>query len=107
MESVDIIGGCITIAIAIASGIYAYFTARKKGPILSNAYLWTSKKEREKIDRDAEYKLMTVIYGGLAVVFLLATISVFTKWEWASILMIVGCVWLTIYAIIYEVKRRS
>lgn len=105
MELAEIIAGSIMILIALSLGVYASFTARKKGPILSNRYLWASKEERAKLDKEAEYKLLTIIFAGLSVIFVLAAMSIFTQWQGASILMCAGCIGLTIYAIVDTVKR--
>jgi hypothetical protein len=74
----NIIEGCILGLITIILGIYVSFTLRGKGPILSNTYIYSSKKEREKIDKKAEYKLVSIIFGGLAISFSLLTLYTFT-----------------------------
>lgn len=59
----DIIFAVITALISIALFIYVSFTARGKGPILSNTYLFAVQKEREKIDKKAEYHMVSVVFG--------------------------------------------
>ena len=66
-----IVMGCIISAIAVALGIYTFFAAQCKGPILSNSYLLLSKEERMRADKKAEYKLVTVVFGCLAAAFAL------------------------------------
>ena len=55
MEPVLFAAGCFTAAVALAAGIYASFTARGKGPVLSNSY-WFSVLKRENANKKAEYR---------------------------------------------------
>lgn len=66
MEIGRLIVGIVCCVIAVALGIYVSFTLRQKGPIFSNTYLWLSKEEREKADKKAEYRLVSVVFGLLA-----------------------------------------
>ena len=107
MELGRIITGCLVGLITIALGIYVSFTARKKGPILSNTYIWLSKKEQEKADRNAEYKLVTIIFSGLAIAFLFLTIYIFTFWKWMFVFMCISIVFVMIYAILDSIKTNK
>ena len=55
--------------IAVILFIYVFFAVRCKGPILSNTYLFASEKERSKIDKKAEYHMVSVVFGILATIF--------------------------------------
>lgn len=107
MELISVITGCFTGLIALISGVYASFTARKKGPILSNSYLWASKEKRAKLDKDTEYRLVTVIYGCISMIFALSTLHIFTGWQWALILMYFLLVFVVIYAIVHTIKNAN
>ena len=102
-----IITGCVTALIAIISGIYASFTARRKGPILLNSYIWMPKKKSPTINRDTEYRQATIIYGCISAIFTLSTINIFTGWQWASILMYIFIAFVMWYAIISYIKDMS
>ncbi len=102
----NIIIGCVVAIIAILLGIYVSFTARGKGPVLSNTYLWASKQERERTKKD-EYRLVTIIFGCLAVIFALLSLYIFTSWKWANILMWVLIVGVVVFAIVDSVKTVS
>ena len=104
MGLAEIIAGCFSGIIAIVLLVYVSFTARCKGPILSNSYLWLSKEEREKVDKKAEYKLLTIVFGLLTVIFTLLTIYIFTSWKWAHILMWILCGVVIVYAICDSIK---
>ncbi len=64
--------------------IYALFTSKEKGPILSNNYLFTSKEEREKIDKKTEYHRVTVVFGILGIIFLFLAVEIITMWNWLN-----------------------
>ena len=74
MEVTGIVCGSILMIIAIVCGIYVSFTIRCKGPILSNPWILMSKEDREKevakVDIKAEYRQLTIVFGGLTLVFL-------------------------------------
>lgn len=74
----QIILGIITGIITLLLGVYASFTARQKGPIFSNVYIWGSEKDKKKVDKKAEYHFVTVIFGCLAV-FLHWKQSIFSR----------------------------
>jgi len=77
--------------------IYALFTSKEKGPILSNNYLFTTKEEREKIDKKAEYHRVTVVFGILGIIFLLLTIELLTMWNWLNYFIGIFIVVLILY----------
>lgn len=104
METGQIITGCITGLTAVILGIYASFTVRGRGPILSNTYLWLSKDKRKKADKKKEYKLVSIIYGCLSIIFALLTLNIFTSWSWTGILMWILLAFVIIYAAMDAVK---
>lgn len=87
-------------------GYYTSCTARQKGPILSNTYIWLSKEERKHVDKKAEYHLVTVIFGGLTGYLLMNTIYIFTS---STLFLIIGFLFLAfdmIYAIVDAVRTN-
>jgi len=92
------VGGFLVLT-ALLTGIYACFTAQEKGPILSNTYLWMSEKERQKADKKAEYKLLTVIFSGLSFGFSMNAVYVFTGLRWALRLFWAAMAFVLIYAL--------
>ena len=99
----DTIMGCIVALIAVLLAVYVSFTARKKGPVFSNTYLWASKEERERTKND-EYRLVNIVFGCLALVFALLSLYIFTSWAWANILMWILIVCVVVFAIADSVK---
>lgn len=47
----QIILGVVTGIITLLLGVYTSFTARQKGPIFSNVYIWGGEKDKKKVDK--------------------------------------------------------
>lgn len=97
----DVIFSVFTGTISIILFIYVSFTVRCKGPILSNTYLFASKEERNKIDKKAEYHMVSVVFGMLATIFAFLTVYIITSWNTCLyiVFLLVVCV------IVYVVKE--
>ena len=106
MEPVQIVFGCTTGALALALAVYASFTARRKGPILSNTYLFLSREERSRADKNAEYRLVTVVFGGLSLLFALFSLYIFTLWTWPFVLLWIVLALVLGYAIADAVRTQ-
>jgi hypothetical protein len=106
MEFGEIMSAIVTGIIAIALFIYVSFTIREKGPIFSNAYLFASKEERKHMDVKAEYHLVTVVFGLLAMVFLLITCYIITSKMLLLGIAIALCVYLIVYVIVQSIKTE-
>lgn len=98
--------GIITGLISIALYVYVSFAARRRGPILSNTYLFATKEERRKIDVKAEYRLVTVVFADLATVFAFLTLFIFTDWKWCFYVVIILIVAVIIYAIVESIRTE-
>lgn len=104
VQSLDIIVGSFVGIVAIIFAVYASFTAREKGPIISNPYIWLSKEERDKFDKKAEYRQLTVVFASLALSFIMLAIYIIMGWKWSFALMWVIIVFVIIYAFTSSVK---
>jgi ABC-type Mn2+/Zn2+ transport system permease subunit len=106
MRTGQIIIGSIISLIDVLLGVYVSFTARKKGPILSNTYIWLSKEERARADKKAEYMLVTVVFSCLTAVFAFLALYIFTLWKWPLLLMWLFIAAVVIYAIAQAAKTK-
>ncbi|MDD5936025.1 MAG: hypothetical protein PUC65_10785 [Clostridiales bacterium] len=79
MDTLQIISGSIMIVIAIACGVITVLGIRNRGSIFLNTYLWSTKEQRKRIDKKAEYKLQSIIFGGLTLIFVFISIGIFTR----------------------------
>lgn len=103
----EIILGIITGLISVSLYVYVSFTARCKGIILSNTYLFASKEEREKLDKKAEYHLVTVVFTCLATIFAGMTVFIFTEWKWSLYVVFALIVFVMIYAIREGIRTEA
>lgn len=104
VEIIDIVAGSIIGIVAILLAVYAFFTSREKGPIISNPYVWLSEEERAKVDKKAEYRQLTVVFGCLALAFALLAIYMIFSWKWAFIMMWIVFAVVVVYAIVSSVR---
>ena len=72
----DMIFAVFTGAVSVILFIYVSFTVRCKGPVLSNTYLFASEEERSRMDKKAEYHMVSVVFGILAVIFAFLTVYI-------------------------------
>ncbi len=103
MEISQIVPSIILGLISIILLTYSFFTSKEKGPILSNTYLLATSEERKKMDKSAEYHLVTVVFGILGMVFLLLTIRILSSWSWINYII----VFLIAIDIIYVIKEST
>ncbi len=107
MTTGEIIAGIITVIIALATAAYAVLAIFRKGPILSNTYLWLSKDEKKRADKEAEYKLITVVFGLIAASFALLAVYIFTDGKAFLIAAFIVLAVNVIYAISESVKTEK
>ena len=104
----EIIGGIILIVVAAVCGIYASFTLRCKGPILSNPWLFMAKEERErelaKVDIKAEYRQLTIVFICISLIFGYLGINSFLSWRLSIYPLWIAVAFVIIYAIGSSVK---
>lgn len=106
LKIMDIVLGSILGIAAVCMASYASFTARQKGPIISNTYLWMSESERANIDKKAEYRQLTVVFASLALMFAMLSIYIITSWKWAFAMMWILTVFVIVYAFVSSVRDQ-
>ncbi len=107
MGILQIVSSIILALISILMLTYSYFASKEKGPILSNTYLWATPEERIKMDKSAEYHLITVVFGILGLVFLLLTIRILSSWSWINYIIGVLIAIVIIYAVTESMKSEK
>lgn len=99
-----IVIGAITVFVAILCFVYVSFTARQKGPILTNEWLLGTERERRKIDKKASYRQVTVVFACMGVMFAFASIFIFTEWKWSLGVVFIVAVFVIVYAIVSGIR---
>lgn len=107
MQTWQIVIGAILGIVTALIVIYISFTARQKGPIFSNTYIWLSKEQKKKADKKAEYHTVTVIFCGLAMFFLMDTIYVLTLSEIPLVLGFCFIGFDIIYAVVHYLTKNN
>ena len=87
--------------------VYVSFTARGKGPILSNAWIFLTPEQKKREDKRPHYKLVTVVFGMLALALVFLTLQVLTDKSWCGIVAGVLIAADLIYAIADAVKTEK
>ena len=103
----DMFFAVITGIIAVVLFIYVFFAARCKGPVLSNTYLFASREERRKIDKKAEYHMVSVVFGILAAIFAFLTVYIITSWNICLYIVFALAVSVIAYAIKESFKSEK
>ena len=106
MEAVQLVSSITIGLISVLLLTYSFFTSKEKGPILSNTYLFATAKERKEINKSAEYRLVTIVFRILGMIFLLLAIRIITSWVWISYIIGILIVTVIIYAVIVSVKSE-
>ena len=102
-----VICGVVTGIISVILFIYVAFAIRRKGPILSNTYLFASEEERNRIDKKAEYHMVSVVFGILATIFAFLTVYIITSWNTCLYIVFALVVCVMVYAIKEGVKSEK
>ena len=104
MTTAELVLAIIVLALA---GIFAIVSARQfaeKGFLFNNAYIWSSKEEREKIDKPSYYRQSAIVFCLLSAVFFVMGISVVLQNHKIQLLEIPLIISVLIYAIVSSVR---
>ncbi len=103
----DMIFAVVTGIISVILFIYVSFAVRCKGPILSNTYLFASKEERNKINKKAEYHMVSIVFGIAATIFAFLTAYIITSWNICLYIVFALIVCDMVYAIKESIKSEK
>jgi hypothetical protein len=108
MEATGIIMGVILSVLAIIAGVYASYTVRCKGKLLSNPWILMTKEEIErKLSKEeikAECRQITIVMGGITLVFGYFAAFCFSIFRIPLFPVWIIIVLVAIYAIISSIK---
>ena len=103
MTTTELIVAVIAFVLAVTAAFISVRQFMEKGFLFNNAYIWASKKERERPDKKPYYRQSAIVFCLLSAVFLVVGISIVLKNNKIQLLEIplIGAV--LVYAIISSV----
>ena len=103
MTTTELIVAVIAFVLAVTAAFISVRQFMEKGFLFNNAYIWASKKERERPDKKPYYRQSAIVFCLLSAVFLVVGISIVLKNNKIQLLEIplIGVV--LVYAIISSV----
>lgn len=107
MTTERIIGGTVFGGLALLLAVYVSFTIRCKGPILSNGWIFLTNEQKKSEDKKKHYRLVSVVFGGLALAFAFVSLDIFTGWIWCSVVSVLLILLILVYAIADAVKTEK
>lgn len=77
----------------------------EKGIPLNNEYIWSSKKQRENIDKKPLYRQSAITFILLAILFLIIGLECLLKTDWLWSLVCIITILIIMYAVISSIKK--
>jgi len=97
----------IQLAFSIGSFIIAYLQFKEKGFVFNNAYIFSSKEERKKLDFKPYYRQSAIIFTGIGFNFLLLASDIIFHSKWLIFASIGLMILLVGYALVSTVKMMT
>ena len=85
--------------VSVASFVVGYLQFSEKMTLLNNTYIYSSKSQREEMDKKPYYKQSGTIFCMVGVIFLINTIEVILQTNWLLYLVMLVTVAMIVYAI--------
>ena len=107
----NIIAVCVIWVFALAAALLSVLAFRHKGPLLNNAWLFASKKERESMDTAPYYRQSGVVFALIAMVFLLNGSAALLEAVWLSYaatgVIVITAVYAVVSAAAIEKRKKG
>ena len=99
----DIIIAFTIFIISLVMFFISFRSFKQKGFLLNNSYIYSSKKQRENMDKKPYYRQTAIVFLLLGILFLISALDVIFKTEWLIYVNIVYIIIIIIYAIISSI----
>ena len=97
----------IVASILFAISIFLFFMSvrsfMEKGFLFNNAYIYSSKEEREKMNKKPHYHQSAIVFLLIGLIFLLNAIAVLLKENWIFYIVAAVVIVTLIYAIVSSI----
>ena len=100
----------VAIIAFVLAGIIAFLGIRQfaeKGFLFNNAFIWTSKEEREKMDKSPYYRQSAIVFCLFSAVFLVIGISIILQNYKIQLIEIPLLISALIYAIVSSIRIKK
>ena len=85
--------------VSVASFVVSYLQFAEKMTLLNNTYIYSSKSQREEMDKKPYYKQSGTIFCMVGVIFLINAIDVLIQTNWLLYLVLLIVIATAVYAI--------
>lgn len=85
--------------VSVASFVVSYLQFSEKMTLLNNTYIYSSKSQREEMDKKPYYKQSGTIFCMVGVIFLINAIDVLIQTNWLLYLVLFMTAAMAVYAI--------
>ena len=94
-----------TVLFFITTGLFliSFFHFKEKGPLLNNAYLFASDRERKTMDKKPYYQQSGIVFGLLGFIFLLITLEMILKTGWLYYIVWTAAFVAIVYAVVSSI----
>lgn len=99
----EIIAASILFAISIFEIFMSIRSFMEKGFLFNNAYFYSSKQEREKMNKKPHYRQSAIVFLLLGLIFLLNAIAVLLEVNWIFYIVVAVVMVTLIYAIVSSI----
>lgn len=104
MNTMNIIVSIVFFILAGLALVYAICASKKRGPILSNVYLFASEKQRESLNKEELYKECRNISAFIFMISLNTGASVLFEKNVFTIVALVFIIGVVVYAVVISAK---
>ena len=94
---------CIIFIISIVMFVISFRSFKEKGFLFNNAYIYSSKKERENMNKKPYYRQTAVAFLLLGILFFSVGLDTIFKTEWLFYVNIVYVFIIVVYAILSSI----
>ena len=94
----------IMFAIAGANLIIGFLQFFERGPLMNNAYLYSSKQQRESMNKKPYYRQSAIVFFLLSVIFIIVGLSVVLEDYRITFLELPVMIVIVIYAIVSSMR---
>lgn len=101
----ELIGALICIILAIVFLIISIMQFKEKGFLFNNAYIWASKIEREKMDKEPHYRQSAIVFAICSAIFFCMAVACIVPSGWLWGIIGILSIALLVYAVYTSLKE--